>query len=71
MDFHHQNDWFIQHFFKMLRFNVMDIHEHPSMAMTLLTWILNNLKYRNTWKMNLGIFLFSSSHLTHINIFMC
>ncbi len=35
MDFHRQNDWFIQHFFKMLRFNVMDIHECPSMAMTL------------------------------------
>ena len=37
MDFHRQNDWFIQHFFKMLHFNVMDVHERPSMAMTLST----------------------------------
>ncbi len=43
MDFHCQNDWFIQHLFKMLRFNVMDIHERPSMAMTLSTGYASEL----------------------------
>ena len=43
MNFHHQNDGFIQHFFKMLCFNVVDIHERPPPAMTLSTGSISHL----------------------------
>ncbi len=50
---------FIQHFFKMLRFNIMDIHERPPMAMTLSTGFLLGSSHmsltNHNWKWTIRI----------------